>query len=114
MNLACCTKEEAEKALADAKDSVIDAVDHLLEVPPVRGAKFIPPKPTIHDGLTEEVRGKLKQARELFEILNAAPRVSGTEKTQEVSVGPTDEPAVAHVPVLSSGPSTEGNPAGNS
>lgn len=83
MNLACCSKEDAQRALANTKNNVIDAVDMLLDRPVVKGEKFLPPKPTINDGLTEEVRNKIKQARELAEILNAGARVAETKRTQE-------------------------------
>lgn len=82
MNLACCSREDAERILAETSD-VIEAVDRLLSKPVVKGEKFLPPKPTIDDGLTEEVRNKIKQARELAEILNAGARAAETKRTQE-------------------------------
>lgn len=113
MNLACCSKEDAERALLETNQSVIDAVDKLLDAPKVRGDKYIPPRPTIDDGLTDEVRNKLKQARELFDLLNAAPRASGTEKRQEVV--PRDEESVeTNVPALSFEPPRAESPVESS
>lgn len=123
MNLACCSKEDAQRALANTKNNVIDAVDMLLEKPVVRGDRLLPPKPTINDGLTDEVRNKLKQARELAEILNAGARAAETKRTQErpivqgaVEFLPQEEQsAVGDLPLLpSSEPSQAGNPAGSS
>jgi hypothetical protein len=82
MNLACCSQKDAEDALLKSNDDVIEAVDRLLEVPKVKGNKYLPPKPTIDDGLTDEVRNKLKQARDMFDLLNAARPAGGTQKTQ--------------------------------
>lgn len=123
MNLACCSKEDAQRALANTKNNVIDAVDMLLDKPVVKGETFLPPKPTINDGLTEEVRNKIKQVRELAEILNAGARAAETKRTQERPVvqgaveflPQEDLPVEVQVPGIPSSERTEeGNPAGSS
>ena len=82
MSLAGCTETEAEAALAKHNGDVIAAVDSLLAVPVVAGTKYIPPKPKVDDGLTEEVRAKLARAREYAELLNASPRNDLRQKSQ--------------------------------
>lgn len=122
MNLACCSKEVAEKALVDANNDVVGAVDKLMDTPKAKGDKYVRPPPTIDDGLTEEVRNKIKQVRELSEALNAGRLASETTKMQAGSsveiLQPrtADEQAVvAQLPsVPTSGPSKEGSPAESS
>jgi hypothetical protein len=74
VSLAGCTEAEAVAALAKHNNDVLAAVDSLLATPAVSGNKYIPPKPKVDDGLTEEVRAKLARAREYAELLNASPR----------------------------------------
>lgn len=71
MSLTGRSEEDVIAAIkAVATDDMIDVVAHLLDPPPNPGAKYIPPKPVIDDGLTPEVREKLKTARELSDFLN--------------------------------------------
>lgn len=126
MNLACCSRENAERALSETNDSVIDAVDKLLDTPKTKGDKYVPPTPAIDDGLTEEVRNKIKQARELFDALNAGRLASETTKMQAGSsveilkqLTEAERPTEGQVPTAglttqTSGPPKEGSPAKSS
>lgn len=73
MSLTGCGEEEAKSALAKHTD-VLAAVDSLLVIPSASGQKFVPEKPKINDGLSDEVRANLKRAREFADVLNASPR----------------------------------------
>jgi hypothetical protein len=74
VSLTGCTLVEAEEALAASKGDTIEAVDTLLAKSSVAGDKYIPSKPIVDDGLTEEVRKNIVRAREFADLLNASPR----------------------------------------
>ena len=66
-----CTREEAEKALI-AHETVLDAIEALIPANPViSGAKYIPPKPTIHNGLDPEQAQRCERGRWLQDKVNA-------------------------------------------
>ena len=68
------TSEVAKKVLEDNGNDVIVAVDALSIPPTISGTRYIPPTPKIDDGLTDETRQKLFEARAFAEVLNASPR----------------------------------------
>lgn len=74
MSLVGCSKTQAEEYLNEAKGDVLLAVCNHTECPDAPGNKYIPPPPKINDGLTDEVRGKLAEARKLSEAFSASFR----------------------------------------
>lgn len=87
MNMTGRTEEDVVAAIQAVKSNdIVDVVAYLLDPPMNAGAKYMPPKPVIDDGLTDEVREKLKSARELAEILNnrstASPSVAVPQRSQ--------------------------------
>ena len=64
----------AKKALDENGGDVILTVERLSVPPSIRGDRYVPPKPTIDDGLTEEVRENLRKARKFSDILSASPQ----------------------------------------
>lgn len=69
-----CSREDAEKYLAETNGDVLLAIANNMKTPEVSGAKYIPPTPKIDDGLTEEVRTKIQEARKLSEAFSASFR----------------------------------------
>jgi len=68
------SEDVARKVLDENGGNIIAAVD-ILSIPPViKGTRYIPTTPTIDDGLTDEVRSKLREARAFADILNASPK----------------------------------------
>ena len=66
-----CTREEADKALV-AHESVLDAIESLIPANPVTsGAKYIPSKPTVNNGLDPEQDALCKRGRWLQDKVNA-------------------------------------------
>lgn len=115
-------------ATAVGTDDMVDVIAYLLDPPPNPGAKYIPPKPVIDDGLTPEVREKLKVARDLSDKLNslhkpigAAPIEASRQSTQKTSLAAlVDQQQVAEdehsavavsVPVLPTQKTSPGTPA---
>lgn len=68
------TSEIAKKSLEENGNDVIAAVDALSIAPVISGTRYIPPSPKIDDGLNEETREKLRDARAFADVLNASPR----------------------------------------
>ena len=68
------TEEVAAAALAVHGGDVLKTVDALSCPPRTSGTKYIPPAPKIDDGLTDEVRQKLRDARLLSDLLTFAPQ----------------------------------------
>lgn len=69
--LACCTEEEAQHAYDDCDGNVEEAIEMLLQAPPCEGDRYIPPQPTIDDGLSEEQRERCLRARKVCDTINA-------------------------------------------
>ena len=88
-----CSESEAKVYLEKVDWDVLKAVESNVVIPVVSGSQHIPEKPVIHDGLTDEVRGKLKAVRAISDSFTAALRndLRGTqasavaEQTQQVS-----------------------------
>ncbi len=89
MSMLGCTQEEAESYLESAGGDVLKAIESNIVIPKTEGNKYIPEKPVVHDGLSDEARTKLAQARQLSELFNASFRndLRATQKTSEVGVG---------------------------
>jgi len=68
------TAEIAKKALQDNGNDIIAAVDALSVPPTISGTRYIPPTPKVDDGLDDETRQKLRDARAFSDVLNASPR----------------------------------------
>jgi len=67
-------RDIAKKTLADNGNDIIAAVDALSVPPTISGTRYIPPTPKINDGLTDEMRQKLIEARAFSDVLNASPK----------------------------------------
>lgn len=121
MEMSGCTEEQVLTAYEQVrKPDVVEIVSYLIDPPKAKGDKFLPPKPTIDDGLTPEVRAKLKQAREFSDQLNQLPMPSVGSKIGRLQIQrdlqekrppltltseqSQDAPAVAQVPVFQSSP----------
>ena len=80
MELTGCGPKEAAQALADHKEVWL-AVDALLTKPVVSGEKYIPKKPEIDRGMTEEQMERCGRGRWLQDQVNAVFSVAHS-KTQ--------------------------------
>ena len=80
MELTGCGALEAGKALAEHKEVWL-AVDALLTKPVVSGEKYIPKKPEVDTGLTEEQKERCGKGRWLQDQVNAVFSVAHS-KTQ--------------------------------
>jgi hypothetical protein len=74
MSMLACTHEEAKEYLSKTGGDVSLAILQNMKCVPVSGEKYIPPPPKIDDGLTDEVREKLKEARKISEAFSASFR----------------------------------------
>ena len=81
MELAGVDKETAERALAEHKQVWL-AVDALLVKPVVSGEKYLPPKPVVDTGLSEEQEALCKRGRWLQDQVNAVFSVAHSQIRQ--------------------------------
>ena len=98
-----CTREEAEKALI-SHETVLDAIEALTPANPViSGAKYIPQKPTIDNGLDPEQDALCKKGRWLQDRVNAVFSVAHSKILPDLQAEQSALPsaaASATVPVL--------------
>ena len=77
-----CSEEEAKTALLN-HETILDAIESLIPANPVNsGARYIPPKPTIQNGLDEEQAAICAKGRWLQDKVNAVFSVAHS-KIQE-------------------------------
>lgn len=96
------TEEVAAAALAAHGGDVLKTVDALSCPPQTSGTKYIPPAPKIDDGLTDEVRQKLRDARVLSDLLTFAPQNDLRGKAAHYPPRPPAFGASERSPTLSS------------
>jgi hypothetical protein len=83
--LTGCTIDEANAALDTWKDDVIAAIDSLLTKPVVSGERFIPSKPKLNSGMSEEQEDRCKRGRELQDKVNAVFSVAHSKIQQPLA-----------------------------
>lgn len=88
MELTGCGPLEASKALIEYK-TIEDAVDALLTKPVVSGDKYIPTKPKVETGLTEEQEERCKKGRWLQDKVNAVFSVAHSK--MQTPLGPSEQ-----------------------
>jgi hypothetical protein len=93
MSILGCTEDEAHKYLSEAGGDPLKAIEQNLNIPVTSGNKYIPPPPVIDDGLTDEVREKLKEARKISEMFNASFRNDLIVKSEKKATSPAAEAA---------------------
>jgi hypothetical protein len=94
--LVGCSQDEASQALLK-HETVVDAIDSLLPPAPViSGSKYIPKKPTVDSGLSDEQKELCERGRWLQSRINAVFSVAHSK-----TLPPPDAPqeVLAHVPV---------------
>jgi hypothetical protein len=103
-----CSESEAKQYLDASGWDVLKAVESNVVIPRISGTQHIPEKPVVNDGLSSEVREKLKAARSISDSFTAALRndlrgsQASVEKPQEVSV--PDQVQELSVPELKNHP----------
>ena len=70
-NLTSCNENHALTTYLGLGRDVIATIDAILEKPVVSGEKYIPKKPTIDSGLSEEQLERCKKGRDLQDKVNA-------------------------------------------
>lgn len=80
-----CTEDQAKQYLIASDGDVLAAIDANLVVPVISGTKHMPPPRVVDDGLTDETRQKLNEARTFSTLLNASHRndLHGSSTTHE-------------------------------
>ena len=112
MELTGCGPREAAEALGKNKEIWL-AVDALMAKPVVSGEKYIPKKPTVDTGMTDEQKERCGRGRWLQDQVNAVFSVAHSQIQSEQkaleSAAPAVElpPAEVSVPQL---PSTISSP----
>jgi hypothetical protein len=69
-----CSEADAKRYLDLSEGDVLKAIEANVVIPVVSGTQHIPLKKVIDDGLTDEVREKLKIARSISDSFTSAHR----------------------------------------
>ena len=103
MEMTGCDQAEAEASLLLHPNDMIAAMDFLLPKKTVSGAKYIPPKPVVNNGLDEEQRARCEKGRWMQDKVNAVFSVahSKTLSVPEAEQSESQSAAVS-VPVADS------------
>ena len=99
MELTGCGPREAANALTEHNQDIVLAVDALLTKPVVSGEKYLPKKPVVEHGLSDEQKERCDRGRWLQDKVNAVFSVAHS-KTQTLPDPPALEaPPVSKEPV---------------
>ena len=90
MELAGVDRETAEKAIAEHKEVWL-AVDALIVKPVVGGEKYVPAKPLVDSGMTEEQEALCKRGRWLQDKINAVFSVAHSKTLHQLDDPPQVE-----------------------
>ena len=106
--LAGVDESTALAALSAAKGCPVSAVDALLAKPVTPGDAYIPKKPTIDDGLSDEQRERCERGRWLqekvnvvFSVAHSQIRTQQDEQVPEASVAQPPATALPQSPAVS-------------
>ena len=104
MELTGCGPREAANALTEHKEVWL-AVDALLTKPVVSGEKYLPKKPIIDHGLSEEQKERCERGRWLQEQVNAVFSVAHSKIQTQPAPPALEAPPVSQEPVAQKPPS---------
>lgn len=79
MELTGCTDTQAIFAIVKAKGDIVEAIDMLLKKPPTQGDKFLPKKPVVDTGLSEEQKALCERGRWLQDRVNVVFSVAHSQ-----------------------------------
>ena len=99
MSFANCSEKEAEDAIQAHNGDVYAAIDALLKLPVVSGAKYIPKPRAIDRGMTAEQEERCATGRALMDTLSAVSSAAQTKIRSGQSVAEGIEPSSARLPV---------------
>ena len=74
MTFTGASQTDAEKALTEHNGSIVDAIASLTVVPPITGAKHIPPTPVVNHGHDAETLERIRLGRLMSDMLSASPK----------------------------------------
>jgi len=96
-----CTREEAEKALLH-HETVLDAIESLIPANPIiRGAKYIPAKPVVNNGLDPEQAERCERGRWIQDKVSAVFSVAHSKTLPDPPAEQSlSQPAVGSVVAL--------------
>jgi len=99
VELTGCSEVDALSALRDASGNVVEAVDKLLVKPPTQGDRYLPEKPKIDDGLSDEQRELCERGRWLQDKVNVVFSVAHSKtRTPQDLLEPADQGTPAAIP----------------
>ena len=99
MELTGCGPREAANALAEHNRDIVLAVDALLTKPVVAGEKYLPKKPVIDHGLSEEQKERCDRGRWLQDQVNAVFSVAHSKTQTQPGPPALEAPPVSKEPV---------------
>jgi hypothetical protein len=93
MELTGCRETQAIFALLRAGGDVVEAIDTILQKPECKGDKYIPSKPRVNTGLSDEQKALCERGRWLQSKVNEVISVAHakTRTQQDPLVAPSEE-----------------------
>ena len=106
MNMTGCDQAEAEAALLLYPNDVIAAIDFILPKPKVSGAKYIPAKPVVDNGMDAEQKARCERGRWMQDKVNAVFSVAHSKILPDPEAEQSESQS-AEVPVFVAEPAEE-------
>ncbi len=99
MELTGCRETQAIFALIGTGGDIVEAIDRLLQKPVCKGDQYIPPKPKLDTGLSDEQKAMCERGRWLQSKVNEVVSVAHSKiRNQQVpSAEQTEELPVANL-----------------
>lgn len=101
VNLTGCDRGLVLSTYLRLKGDVILTIDALLEKPMVSGDKYIPQKPSLETGLSDEQKQRCLKGRELQDKVNAVFSVAHSKIRSQPALEAEEQQTLASVPAVS-------------
>ena len=105
------SQPDAEKALSENGNNVVDAIAALTVVPSITGTKHIPPAPIVNNGHDAETLERIRLGRLMSDMLSASPKNDLRGRASHYPAKePQTEAVVSTVPTVPASSASQSSP----